>query len=432
MIREILKGGRAMAKQTLRWLRLDNAAKIYPAARRRNWSNVFRLSVTLTEPVDKRILQSALDVTVRRFPSLSAKLRKGLFWYYLQELPKAPELSEEYFSPLMPMEKEAVRKSAFRVIAYDCRIAVEVFHCLTDGNGALVFLKTLTAEYLEQKYGAAIPCTHGILDRAEAPTAEELEDSFLKYAGPIAADRKERTAWHLEGTPDKQHLLCLTLDTAALLEKAHAYGVTATAFLCAALMDALQRLQREQVPDRGKRKPLKVLIPVNLRKLFPSKTLRNFALYTTPEILPGLGDYDLREICKIVSHHMASEITPKQMGMKIAVNVGSEKALAVKLLPLFIKNAVMKAVFDTVGERKSCLTLSNLGLVQLPEEMAEYVTRMDFILGVQAAAPHNCGVISYGDNTYINIIRNIRETGLEYHFFRVLQEQGIVCEAQSN
>jgi len=419
-------------KRHLRWLRLDNAAKIYPAARRRNWSNVFRLSITLTEPVDKQILQSALDMTVRRFPSLSARLRKGLFWYYLQELEYAPKLSEECFAPLMPMGKEDVRKSAFRVIAYENRIAVEIFHSLTDGNGGLVFLKTLTAQYLQQKYGLEIPCTHGILDRAEAPATEELEDCFLKYAGPVSADRRERTAWHLEGTPDKQHLTCLTMDTAALLQKAHQYGVTATAFLCAALMDALQRLQKEQVPARKKRKPLKVLIPVNLRKLFPSATLRNFALYTTPEILPQLGDYTLEEICKIVSHHMAQEITPKQMGMKIAVNVGSERSLAVKLLPLFIKNAVMKAVFDTVGERKSCLTLSNLGLVQLPEEMAEYVTRMDFILGVQAAAPHNCGVISYRDKTYINFIRNIRESKLEYHFFRVLQEQGIICEAQSN
>ena len=421
-----------MAKAKLRWLRLDNAAKIYPAARRRDWSNLFRLSVTLKEPVDKAILQAALDVAAKRFPSLCARLRTGLFWYYLQELPEAPTLSEEYAAPLMPMGKEEAGQSALRVIAHDCRIAVEVFHCLTDGNGALAFLKTLTAEYLRQKYGAQIPCTHGILDCAEAPKAEELEDSFLKYAGSMAADRRERTAWHLLGTPDRQRLVCLTLDTAVLLEKAHAYGVTATAFLSAALLDALQRLQKEQIADRRKRKPLKVLIPVNLRKLFPSVTLRNFALYTTPEILPRLGDYTLEEICKIVSHHMAAEITPKQMSMKIAVNVSSEKSTAVRVLPLFIKNAVMKAVFDAVGERKSCLSLSNLGLVRLPEEMTHFVTRMDFILGVQAAAPHNRGVISYGEKTYINIIRNICESRLEYHFFRVLQEQGIVCEAQSN
>ena len=86
-------------KSTLRWMPLDNAAKIYPAARRKNWTNVFRLSATLTEPVDKEFLQSALDVTVQRFPSLAVRLRRGAFWYYLQQLPCAPKLSPEYGYP---------------------------------------------------------------------------------------------------------------------------------------------------------------------------------------------------------------------------------------------------------------------------------------------------------------------------------------------
>ena len=70
--------------ESLRWLRLDNAAKIYPAARRKNWSNVFRQSVTLTDNVDTSVLKSSLDVVVKRFPSIASRLRKGVFWYYLQ------------------------------------------------------------------------------------------------------------------------------------------------------------------------------------------------------------------------------------------------------------------------------------------------------------------------------------------------------------
>ena len=55
-------------------MRLDNAAKIYPAAKRRNWNNFFRLSATLTEPIDVPVLRAALDVTVRRFPSMAVRL----------------------------------------------------------------------------------------------------------------------------------------------------------------------------------------------------------------------------------------------------------------------------------------------------------------------------------------------------------------------
>ncbi len=68
-------------KRPLRWVRLDNAAKIYPAARRKNWGNVFRQSVTLYDEVDVKILKSALDVTIKRFPSIAARLRKGDFTY---------------------------------------------------------------------------------------------------------------------------------------------------------------------------------------------------------------------------------------------------------------------------------------------------------------------------------------------------------------
>ena len=174
-------------KQALRWVRLDNAAKIYPAARRKNWSNLFRQSVTLTENVDVRVLQDALDVTVKRFPSIAARLRKGAFWYYLQQVEAAPQIREEYSYPLVFMSNEEMRRCAFRVIAYENRIAVEFFHSLTDGTGALVFLKSLTAEYLEQKYQISIPCENGILDRREMPKEEELEDSFLKFAGAVEA-----------------------------------------------------------------------------------------------------------------------------------------------------------------------------------------------------------------------------------------------------
>ncbi|MBO5130431.1 MAG: alpha/beta hydrolase fold domain-containing protein [Oscillospiraceae bacterium] len=422
-------------EKKLRWMRLDNAAKIYPAARSNHWSNVFRLSMTLTENVDTAVLQSALDVTVRRFPSIAARLRRGVFWYYVQQLSKVPEVREDSSYPLTRMLRDEVRQCAIRVLVYKKRIAIEIFHSITDGNGALVFLKTLVAEYLQQKHGIFIPAEHGVLDRLEEPSEAELEDSFQKYAGPVSASRKEADAWRATGTAEEDgflNLTCFRIPVDAALEKSHEYGVSLTNFLCAALMEALQNLQEEKVPNRLRRKAIKVLIPVNLRKLFPSRSLRNFALYTTPEIDPRLGRYSFEEICKVIRHRMGLDINPKVMSTKIATNVGSERSIAVKVMPLFIKNAVMKAVFNAVGERKSCLSMSNLGAVQLPEIMKNYVQRLDFILGVQASAPYNCGVLSYGGTLYINFIRSIKEPELEYHFHRVLRDMGIPVEVQSN
>jgi len=419
----------------LRWLRLDNAAKIYPAARRQHWSNVFRLSCTLTEDVDRDVLKCALDVTARRFPSLAVRLRRGVFWYYLEQLSEAPAIKEESSYPLTRMSKEETGKCAIRVLVFKNRIAVEIFHSLTDGNGALVFLKALVAEYLQQKYKIDIPASCGIPGRLEEPGEEELEDSFLKYAGEIPASRKENTAWHMSGTPEPGGFLnvtCLEMPVKDVIARAKEHGVTVTTILCSAMMLALQEMQNEKEPIVKRRKPIKVLIPVNLRKLFKSSSLRNFALYTTPEILPALGDYTFPEICRVVKNWMEMDITPKQMSMKIATNVNSEKMLLVRLMPLFVKNFVMKAVFNTVGECKSCLSLSNLGAITLPDEMKPYVQRFDFILGVQATAPYNVGVLSYGDTMYINFIRNTKESELEYRFYKILRSMGIPIKVRSN
>lgn len=422
-------------EKKLRWMRLDNAAKIYPAARSQNWSNVFRLSISLKEDIDTEVMQSALDVTVRRFPSIAARLRRGIFWYYLQQLTQAPAIRQELSYPLSKMSRKEARQCALRVIVYKNRVAVEFFHSLTDGTGGTVFLKTLVAEYLQQKYGISIPAEKGVLGRLDEPSDAELEDSFQKYAGPVSASRKEDDAWRLFGTPEQDgflNLTCFQLSSSAVLEKAHEYGVTVTAFLCAVLMQALQQLQKEQVPNIRRRKAIKVQLPVNLRTMFPSQSLRNFALYTTPQIDPRLGEYEFSEICKIVHHWMGMEITPRKMAKMIAANVNSERLWIVKIMPLFIKNIVMKAIYMAVGERKSCLSLSNLGAVKFPAVMEEYVDKMDFILGIQATAPYNCGVISCKDKLYINFIRNTREPQLEAAFFKVLQDLGLSAEVSSN
>ena len=421
--------------RSLRWMRLDNAAKIYPAAKRRNWNNFFRLSATLTEPVDTEVLRRALDVTVRRFPSIAVRLWRGAFWYYLEEIPKAPAIQAEKSCPLAHAPFYEVRQCAFRVLVYHERIAVEFFHALTDGTGALVFLKSLLAEYLSQKYGLVIPAEKGVLGRLEEPSAEEVEDSFARYAGDVKLSRREATAYHLSGTPEPdgyKDIVTMMIPADKLRDCARGFGISVTELLCAAMMQAILDIQAKDVPRRAARKPVKVLLPVNLRTLFPSATLRNFASYITPEIDPRMGDCSFDELCQLVHHKMGMENNRRTMRAKFAANVASERSPVLRVMPLFIKNIAMKAVFDTVGECKSCLCLSNLGRVELPEVMTPYVTRMDFIIGVQARAPHNCGVITWNGTAYINCIRNIREPALELAFYRVLHRLGLPVKVESN
>ena len=426
---------RLPSERKLRWMKVDNAGKIYPAAKNKEWTNLFRLSMTLAEPVDPVILQSALDVTVKRFPSIAVRLRRGIFWYYLEEVPHAPKVKKDGAWPLVHMVFRDTRKCAFRVLYYENRIAVELFHAITDGSGGMIFLKTLVAEYLTQKHSIAIKCEKGVLNRGDEPTAEETEDSFVKNCGTVAEKRENTPAFLLKGEkePDgRRHLTCGILDAEKLHALASEKGVTVTVYLAAVMVETLAAMQNEKCRPGKKKRPVKVLIPVNLRPLFGSKTLRNFAQFVNVGIDPNLGDYTFDEILSLVHHQLGAERNAKTMQARFTGNVKSERSVVLRLVPLFLKNVVMKAVFNVVGEAVSCLCFSNLGKAELPDEMANYVERIDFVLGSQAKAPYNAGLVSWNGKLYLNIIRTTVEPELEYRFFTNLMKHGIRPLIESN
>lgn len=415
------------------WLRLDNAALIFPAIRQHNWTNVFRQSITLTEAIDPDTLQRAVAQLTPRFPSLNVRLKAGVFWYYLEQS-HTPVVHPDYAWPATFMSAVEMRTCCLRVLYHENRIAVEFFHALTDGSGGLVYLKTLAARYLSLRRGVEIPPTYGVLDWQEEPQAEELEDSFLRYAGKRAIDRKEADSYRLRGNvehDDFLHLVTGVISARELVEKAHEYHATVTAFLCAVMTEAICAMQDEQRPLR-RQKPVKITVPVDLRRLYGSGTLRNFALPVNPGIDPSLGTYTLQDLCDSFTHQIAADATRQLMAARIAANVQPQKLALLKLAPLPIKNLAMRAVYNSVGETKGCLNISNLGLQRLPRAMAPYVKRLEFIIGVQRTYPNNCSVVTYGDVTCINMIRNIQEAELEQRFFSRLVELGVGVSIESN
>ncbi len=419
----------------LRWMRLDNAALIFPAAQRKHWSNAFRLSFTFRDPVDPALLQQALDNVAPRFPSVCVRLRRSTFWYYLEEVDRPPAVREDSYQPLIPMSRNDIRRCAIRVLYYRSRMAVEFFHAVTDGTGGMVFAKTLAAEYVRLRYGADVPATHGVLDIRESPKPEELEDSFQRNVGPVAAPRDDGNVFRYRGTLEPDRFLHVTLgiaDSEALRSRSHALGVTVTAYLTAVLLQSLLELQAENIPRRQRRKNVKIQIPVNLRKLYDSRTMRNFVAVANVGVDPRLGDYTLEELAKLVHHQMHLSITPKNMQAIFTPNVTSEQNPVLKVVPLFLKNVIMRAVFDTIGERVASMTLSNLGRVELPEAMAPFVERVEFVLGPQSTAPYNASVTSWQGKTFINIVRNTVEPRLEEIFFTKLVKLGCRVAVESN
>ena len=417
-----------------RWFRLDNAALIFPAIMRRHWNNCFRLSVTLREDVDPVILTRALEQIAPRFPTVFVRLRTGTFWYFLEQIREPVRVQPEYAYPLTHMSRSELRRSCLRVLYFRRRIAVEFFHSVTDGTGGLIFLKNLTAQYLRLRYGIEVPAEDGVLDPAEPPRPEELRDCFLECAGAHAAGGAEEKVLRLRGTPEPdrfRHLITGVVDTQTLLDAAHAHGVSVSAFLAAVMAEAVQRRQAAEQPPR-KWKPVKITVPVNLRKLYGMDTMRNFVLTVNIGFDPREGEYSLPELCRQMTHQLAAEAVPQKMAAKIAANVDPQRSLLLRLMPLPVKTFVMRLVYSARGESGGCLNVSNLGAAAVPAAMEPYIDRFEFIIGVQYTYPNNCSVLSYGGKTCINMIRSIRESELERLFFSRLVELGVPVEIESN
>ncbi|HNX13303.1 MAG TPA: hypothetical protein PK854_02150 [Oscillospiraceae bacterium] len=417
------------------WMKLDNAAKIYPAAKRRNWTALFRLSACLTEPVDPVALRAALESCAKRFPTFTLRLRRGMFWFYLEHIDGVPKIQRDVANPCVRMDLRENRGFMFRVRYFENTVAVEIYHVLTDGTGGFVFLKTLVAEYLRIKYGAVIPRDTEILDCSEAPKPDELEDAFFKYAKSHTAPRGESSAYYFKGTlerPDVIHITNAQMPLDLLLAKAKEKKVTLTEYLTAVLILAIDKVQRAEGRPQRKLKPVKICVPINLRKFYPTHTLRNFSNYTNPGIDPRYGLFSFDEVLSAVHHHMGSEVTEKKLNAKIATNVQVEKVRVLRLMPLFIKNIAMKMTFKFVGDRQTSSSISNLGAVKLPPEMEQYVTRMDFILGPLSRNRVIAAMLSYQNTVYFNFTRIIKETFIEREFFRMLVKLGIPVRIESN
>lgn len=415
------------------WLRLDNAAKIYPSVESALNSAVFRLSLHLTEQVDPDRLQQAAKRVLKRFPGFKVRLRRGFFWYYLEPNPRDPVVQPDVGNPCMRIDPERNHGYLFKIRWYRGRIAVEFFHSITDGTGGMAFLKTLAAEYLALS-GHQIPREGDVLDCDEEPDPGEWEDAFLVHFKRDAKVRtSERNAYHVRGYLEKPgtfHVVTGIIELGDLKSMAKKHGASLTEFLVSVYLSALIDLQKTQT--RGRRREIKVSVPVNLRRFFPTKTLRNFSLFVKPGVDRNLGEYEFDEIVAQVHHFLRYELTAKKLRAGFSDNVRKEKLPIIRAMPWPIKSAVMSFVYHNFGENLYSGTLSNLGPVTLPTGMAERVDRFDFLLGPSNINMSNCSVVSYGDKVYINFGRTMRQAQVEKGFFTTLVKMGVPVTVEGN
>jgi len=415
-------------KYSRRWARLDNAANIFPSATSSRDTKVFRFACELRDEVDPQILSRALDRTIQQFPLFLSVLKRGLFWYYFEETARRPAVEQEHEPPCAPIYSGDRKNLLFKVTYYKRRINFEVFHALTDGTGALQFLRTLVCYYIGERYAGELDGRLPAIDY-DASESQKSTDSFSRYYSgkPQGSFTSGCKAYKLRGDVFFERRLSVIeglLSAPAVLAEAKKRGATLTEFLAAVLICAI----RDTMSVQDQQRPVVVTVPVNLRRFFPSETARNFFSVVNVSYRFGQGDDSLEAVLASVRQTFQSELTTERLRCRLDKLGALERHFAAKMAPLVFKDVVLR-IASAKDSRGVTAALSNLGVVQMPPEAAPYVRMFDVLVSTEKMQTCLC---TFGSCLAVSFTSPFLGTDVQRRFFRTLTELGLEVEISAN
>ena len=408
-------------KERTTWYPLDTAAKVYPLSMGLKRMMMFRMSFYLKRPVEPVVLQMALNYTMRRFPYFATTVKCGFFWHYIDSSMRRYAVQPESMPPCAPMRLNAISSPTFRVVWFGSRVSVEFFHVLTDGTGAAIFLRTLLREYL-RLLGVEVPLGEGIFSLDETPDPREWADDFsLADEHPSPEGFGDKSALQMRGLmalEQPARVLHMNLSVEALKRKAREKGVTVTVLLLGCMMLAL----RDAAETHGGKRKLQVQLPVNMRKFYPSKTLRNFSMYCSIRLHPveitGL-DAILPKLAAQVCENTS------KVSLDRTMTLSRKLVRYLRVVPLMVKRPIAYLIYGRLSDGVFTTTFSNLGPITLPEGMQPYVEKFDFVLGPPIRNRAVCSLCSYGDRAVFTVVKTTALPVFENTLFAVLSKLGL-------
>lgn len=415
--------GEKRNRKTLKWSRLDNVAKIFPPTSYGADTGVFRLSAELHEEVEPSMLQTALEKTLEQFPHMKMVMRRGFFWYYLEQTMQTPAVEPENKWPCAALYEDS-QSALFRVSYWRNKISLEVFHVLADGAGGIAFFKAFLAQYLKLSH---IEAEH--FDVPSAPVLGREKDSFQKYYKARGKENKENSgkAHHVRGAKRNDDRLTIIEGVAnvkEVLAAAHKYGVTLTVYLTALFMDAIH----EEMYLRDEKRPVVLTVPVDLRGYFPSETTRNFFGTIRVSYHFGKRSGEFEDILNQVSKSFKKALTLENLAARMNKMASLEHNFLLRAIPLALKNPVLRISGD-IAERGETAVISNVGKFSISPEFDQYIKGFSAFMSTHAV---QVCTASFGDFIHFGFTSAFEEPAVQQHFFRKLVKEGIAVEIRSN
>lgn len=417
-----------------RWHKLDNTANLFPVIASRKFSNVFRLSLNLDEAVEPELLQQALDTVLPWFPNMRVRLRRGLFWHYLEHNPARAHIRQEDDYPCRFIDPRQNNNFLFRISYFDNRINLEVFHVLTDGTGGMDFLKALCCNYLL----LANPSSFSDEDKQHkwfAGHASDTEDSYTEnYVPTRKASFIEGKAWRLKGERslfDNVSVIHAHIALPGLLDFCRGKGVSISHYVVACIGWSVYT---EQLGSRPTKKPVNIFIPVNLRNIFDSKTSLNFFsnIFISLDFTPkDGGEYSFEDLLQEVKKQFEQKVTKEAMLERISYTVGSRVNPFLRIMPLPLKNVALRTVYE-MSAGSSTMGFSNLGRISMPEQFMPYITGTSIMLHPTSREPIKCTAASIGEHLTFTITSMMRSMKIQRAMVRRMSQDGLDVTIESN
>lgn len=413
-------GGFYLSERT-DWYPLDHAAKIYPMSMGLKRMMVFRLSCYLKKPVEPAIMQMALSYTIRRFPYFATTVKCGFFWHYIDSAMRRFAVRQESKLPCAVMKLGQVSSPTLRVVYWQNRVSVEFFHILTDGTGGSVFLRTLVKTYL-RLLGESVSDGPETLCLDQPPDPAEWRDDFVLggrmrgahgFAGKPALQMRGMPAYE-----QPNRVLHFNFSTSALLDRAHEKGVTVTTLMLGYLMLAC----RDACPRRAGRRKIQIQLPVNMRRFYSSRTLRNFSLYCSINLPPD-GIDTLDGILPLIDAQVKAGSARESLDETLELSRRLVRWL--RFVPLIIKRPIAYLIYGTLSDMVFTTTFSNLGPIGVPRDMAAYIDKFDFVLGAPIRNRACCSLCSFQDRAVLTVTKNTPLTLFEDSLYRHFVESGL-------
>lgn len=401
------------------WRSLDNAAKLFSAASSPKDTRVFRFYCELKEEVKEEILQEALNQTIQKYPVFLSVMRKGLFWHYLEKSELRPVVREEYKEPCSSLYVRDKKTLLFEVTYYKKRINFEVFHALTDGTGATEFLRELVKNYLYLIHEEDLEPVE--LSNQYLTVKDQEDDSFSRYYDPDFPRKKKkkiRAVQIKKGGKGYEELQIneASMSVKELLGIAREKKVSMSVLLTAAFICAIH----EEMSRMQEKKPVILMVPVNLRKIFPSDSMLNFFGYIEPGYQFGGGKDSFEDVLEAVKLYFKENLSKEHMAGRMNELIAIEKHKILKWAPLELKNRCIRAGAK-MAEQEVTAVLSNMSVVKMPEDYAQYIEKFGVYTSTNRTELCIC---SFQDTLSLGFTSRYDSTNIQRNFYRILKELG--------